>query len=85
MPGVVLVFEDDLLFASRVEMGLRAKGFHPCFVTRVEELGEALNAAPVLILLSIGTIIIRALGSTTRAIIGIALLGAGEGRWWISA
>lgn len=55
MPGVVLVFEDDVLFASRVEMGLRAKGFHPRFVTRVEELGEALNAAPVLILVNIGS------------------------------
>ena len=55
MTGVVLVFEDDLLFASRVEAGLRANAYQPRFVTRVDELGEALKAAPVLVLANIDT------------------------------
>jgi hypothetical protein len=56
--GVVLVLEDDLLFASRVEAGLRANGYQPRFVTRVDELGEALKAAPVLVLANIGSQIV---------------------------
>jgi hypothetical protein len=53
--GVVLVLEDDLLFSSRVEAGLRANAYQPRFVTRVDELGEALKAAPVLVLANIGS------------------------------
>jgi predicted metal-dependent hydrolase len=56
MPGVVLVFEDDVLFSSRVENGLRANGYRARFVTRIEGLGEALKAAPVLVLVSTGSI-----------------------------
>lgn len=54
MPGLVLVFENDLFFASRVEAGLRSAGYHARFATRVSELNEALKAAPVLILVNIG-------------------------------
>ncbi len=55
MPGVVLAFEDDLLFAPRVEMGLRANGYQPRFVTRISDLSEELKAAPVLILVNLGS------------------------------
>ncbi len=55
MPGLVLALEDDLFFASRVEMGLRAHGYHTRFVTKISELGEAQKAAPVLILVNIGS------------------------------
>lgn len=50
-----MVLEDDLLFASRVELGLRGAGYLPRFVTHVEGLGRALKEAPVLILVNIGT------------------------------
>jgi CheY-like chemotaxis protein len=52
---LVLVFEDDLLFASRVEAGLGACGYRARFVTDIGELGEALKAAPVLILANVGS------------------------------
>ena len=55
MPGLVLVMEDDLLFAPRIETGLRANGFHTRYVTRIPELSEALKAAPVMILVDIGS------------------------------
>jgi hypothetical protein len=55
VPGLVLVFEDDLLFAARVENGLRAIGFHARFVASANRVGEALKALPVLILVNIGS------------------------------
>ena len=55
MPGLVVVLEDDLFFASRVEMGLKAHGYQARFVTNISELGEALKAAPVLILVNVGS------------------------------
>jgi predicted metal-dependent hydrolase len=55
VPGLVLVLEDDLLFAWRVETGLRANGYGARFVTQFSELGEALKAAPVLILVNTGS------------------------------
>ena len=54
MPGLVLVFDDDLLFGTRLENGLRANGFHARFVRRANHIGEALKALPVLILVNIG-------------------------------
>ena len=55
MPGLVLVLEDDLLFASRVELALKAGGYHARFVTRLSDFDQALKAAPVLILANIGS------------------------------
>jgi predicted metal-dependent hydrolase len=52
---VVLVLEDDLFFASRVEAGLRSNGYRARFVTDITELSEALKAAPVLILANVGS------------------------------
>ena len=54
MSGLVLVFDDDLLFAPRVEMVLNAHGYRARFVVDVLDLTEALKAAPVLILVNIG-------------------------------
>jgi predicted metal-dependent hydrolase len=55
LPGLVLVFEDDLLFASRIEHGLDASGFQARFVSKISELTEALKSAPVLILINAGS------------------------------
>lgn len=55
MPGIVLVLEDDVLFAPRVELGLRGAGYEPRFVTRMKDLGQALKVAPVLILANVGS------------------------------
>jgi predicted metal-dependent hydrolase/CheY-like chemotaxis protein len=52
---LVLVLEDDLLFASRVEAGLRSSGYRARFVPGIGELSEALKAAPVLILVNVGS------------------------------
>jgi hypothetical protein len=55
VPGSVLVIDDELLFSTRVESGLRAFGFQPLFVDRAEQVGEALNAFPVLALVNVGS------------------------------
>jgi CheY-like chemotaxis protein len=55
LPGLVLVFEDDLLFASRLELGLQANGYRAQFVTQVPDLREALKGAPVLVLANVGS------------------------------
>ncbi len=55
MPGIVLVLEDDLLFAPRVELGLRGAGYEPRFVTQLADLTQALKVAPVLILANVGS------------------------------
>jgi CheY-like chemotaxis protein len=52
---LVLVLEDDLFFASRVEAGIRSNGYRARFVTDITELSEALKAAPVLILANAGS------------------------------
>jgi len=58
VPGLVLVCDDDLFFSARVESGLRANGFEARFVTRTENVGEALKALPVLILVNVGSRIV---------------------------
>jgi CheY-like chemotaxis protein len=50
-----LVVEDNLLFASRVEAGLRAAGYEARFVTQISGLSQALKTAPVLVLVNIGS------------------------------
>jgi CheY-like chemotaxis protein len=55
VPGLVLVLEDDLLFRSRIEMGLEANGYRARFVTTVTDLTEAVKAAPVLTLVNAGS------------------------------
>ena len=55
MSGLVLVLEDDLLFASRVEVGLKAVGYQARFVTELVDFAFALKTAPVLILVDIGS------------------------------
>lgn len=55
MCGVVLAIDDELLFSTRVESTLRAIGFQPLFVSRAEQIGEALNAFPVLALVNVGS------------------------------
>jgi CheY-like chemotaxis protein len=52
---LVLVLDDELLFSSRIEMGLRGSGYRGRVVTRLERFSEALKCAPVLILVNIGT------------------------------
>jgi CheY-like chemotaxis protein len=55
VPGLVLVLEDDLLFSSRIQSAVRAHGFNTRFAGDISELTEALKAAPVLILVNIGS------------------------------
>jgi len=55
VPGIVLVLEDDLLFAPRVELGLRGAGYEPRFVTQIKDLSQALKVAPVLIVANVGS------------------------------
>jgi len=54
VPGLVLVLDNELLFSTRIEMGLRDSGYRGRVVTRLEELSEELKCAPVLILANIG-------------------------------
>jgi predicted metal-dependent hydrolase len=54
VPGLVLVIEDELLFSARIETGLRVNGFQPRLVDRAEQIGEALKAFPVLVLVNVG-------------------------------
>jgi CheY-like chemotaxis protein len=53
--GLVLVIDDELLFSTRIENGLRANGYQPLPVSRTEQIGEALNAFPVLALVNVGS------------------------------
>jgi hypothetical protein len=50
-----LAFEDDLLFAPRIETGLLAHGYQLRFVTRISDLSEELKASPVLVLANLSS------------------------------
>jgi CheY-like chemotaxis protein len=55
VPGLVLIVEDNLLFAPRVELVAQASGYPTRLVTQISHLQEALKASPVLILVNIGS------------------------------